>query len=508
MSEEEIYHRTYLPDGPYEQPCDNGCHATPKPPSLSSQFGQLPSWAVPPGASQSPAKPAPPTSFTPQKYKSSQRRFRAYSYTGSNLADLYIVEKLDQNLPAYATPFEIKYSKLIGHAGGWDPVVDQNRQVVGHVGTISGGAMIVPQDSPNHGADLDKALADEVPVYVDSEVPSGWRRFYNDDVKFQVMTGIDGEVVIRVATYYNGLEDTLQLDDMIFIGAGVAKLVASAGRRILKSISRRVVQGLAALSFDGASMEVLQNALKRFAAKKAAAKAASAYIPQTGMPQGHFNAFSAAAKEQNVIAVVRNTNPASVKLIEQGCPGKPMHFKFNTSPSSGIVMAEKEADVAIAHAQRHFVVEADLVARRPVPGQMLNGKPVMEELPLSNPFWKLEKGQVIDPMLKKPVVGDYDLMGVIDPAAPGRNIALVASNGVPKADISSPIVKRFGASVNGKMDMPRVLHGAQDQFADFRKGATAFMPDGTVRYLPTEENVRQFYSKLGRQTIKGSYGPR
>ena len=27
-------------------------------------------------------------------------------------------------------------------------------------------------------------------------------------------------------------------------------------------------------------------------------------------------------------------------------------------------------------------------------------------------------------------------------------------------------------------------------------------------YLPTEENVRQFYAKLGRQTIKGSYGPR
>ena len=119
MSDEEIYHRTYLPDGPYEQPCDNGCHATPKPPSLSSQFGQLPSWAVPPGASQSPAKPAPPTPFTPQKYKSSQRRYRAYSYTGSNLADLYIVEKLDQYFPAYATPFEIKNSKLIGHAGGW-----------------------------------------------------------------------------------------------------------------------------------------------------------------------------------------------------------------------------------------------------------------------------------------------------------------------------------------------------------------------------------------------------
>jgi len=55
--------------------------------------------------------------------------------------------------------------------------------------------------------------------------------------------------------------------------------------------------------------------------------------------------------------------------------------------------------------------------------------------------------------------------------------------------------------------MPRVLHGAQDQYAGFRKGATAFFPDGTVVYMDTEEEVKAFYDAVGRQPIKGSYAP-
>ena len=49
--------------------------------------------------------------------------------------------------------------------------------------------------------------------------------------------------------------------------------------------------------------------------------------------------------------------------------------------------------------------------------------------------------------------------------------------------------------------MPRVLHGAQDQYAGFRKGATAFFPDGTVMYMETEEEVKAFYDAVGRQPI-------
>ena len=35
-----------------------------------------------------------------------------------------------------------------------------------------------------------------------------------------------------------------------------------------------------------------------------------------------------------------------------------------------------------------------------------------------DPEWPLEPGQVIHPSQKKPLVGDYDLLGVIDPDAP------------------------------------------------------------------------------------------
>lgn len=148
------------------------------------------------------------------------------------------------------------------------------------------------------------------------------------------------------------------------------------------------------------------------------------------------------------------------------------------------------------------MVERDNIARRVVPQ---NGKPVTQELRLRNAFWKLEPGQVIDPEVQKPLVGDYDLMAVIDPRSPGRNIALVASEGNTLNDVNSPIVRNFSDKVNAKMDRPRVLHGAQDQYAGFRGGATVFLPDGRAFFLPDADAVKEFYELIGRPTIKGSY---
>jgi hypothetical protein len=105
----------------------------------------------------------------------------------------------------------------------------------------------------------------------------------------------------------------------------------------------------------------------------------------------------------------------------------------------------------------------------------------------------------------KPVVGDYDLMGVFSPTAPGRNLTLVSSHGVPRENRTSPVVEQLTQTVNRKFDRPRVLHGAQDQYAGFRKGATAFFPDGTVQYMETEAEVKAFYGSVGRQPITGSY---
>lgn len=48
------------------------------------------------------------------------------------------------------------------------------------------------------------------------------------------------------------------------------------------------------------------------------------------------------------MAVVRNTNTASARLIENGCPGKPLSIKFHTSETTGVVTARTPAEVATA----------------------------------------------------------------------------------------------------------------------------------------------------------------
>jgi hypothetical protein len=136
---------------------------------------------------------------------------------------------------------------------------------------------------------------------------------------------------------------------------------------------------------------------------------------------------------------------------------------------------------------------------------MQNGKRVLEGRQITNPFWTVAPGQLIDPKLMKPLAGDYDLMGVMAPNNPGQNIALVASNGEKIDNVESPIVRRYKDAVNGKLDMPRVHHGAQDQYAGFRGGATVFFPDGRVLYLPDAAAVEEFYNLIGRQTRLGRY---
>jgi hypothetical protein len=232
---------------------------------------------------------------------------------------------------------------------------------------------------------------------------------------------------------------------------------------------------------------------------------ADPYIPESGMPAAHFDAFLKAAQEQQVIAIVRNTNKASVPLIEKGCPGKPLDIKFHTNEATGVVTAANATEIKHARDLGYLVVDKDLVARGAASPA---GKPT--ELKLSNAFWKVAPGQVIDAALKKPLVGDYDLMGVAKPSNPGQNIALVASEGKTLKDVSSPIVRRFAEHVNGKLDRPRVLHGAQDQFAGFRGGATAFLPSGKAVFLADDAAVKDFYEQLGRQTRVGKYdtGPK
>ena len=223
------------------------------------------------------------------------------------------------------------------------------------------------------------------------------------------------------------------------------------------------------------------------------------YLPSTGMTPGHFASFQAAAQELGLIVIVRNTNPRSTPWIAKGYPPKPMTIKCHTSETTGKVTAANPAEVAECRAAGFYVIDKDGIAqRRPndaLPMRFVFHTPEMNE-----------EGQVIDPAQKKALVGDYDLMGVVDPAAKGRCITLMWSNGVRAYDFTSPDVDRVRAAVNRRLDQPRVLHGPQDLFADFPKGgAAAFLPNGFVWELKDQQSIRGFYELINRQTIAGSY---
>jgi hypothetical protein len=228
-----------------------------------------------------------------------------------------------------------------------------------------------------------------------------------------------------------------------------------------------------------------------------------AYIRESGMTASHFKVVQQVAQLQQVIAIVRNTNTASTPLIEKGCPAKPLTIKeSHTDAKTGVVTAANPEEMETAYQVGYFVVDADHVARREV---VESDRVVKQELTIDRPFWSVAPGQIIDPKLKKPLVGDYDIHGVIDPKNPGQNIALIVKDKVRVSNVESPIVRRFRTMVNQMLDQDRMLHGAQDQFAGFRGGATVFMPDGSVEFLPSQVEVEAFYERIRRQTIKGKY---
>jgi hypothetical protein len=126
------------------------------------------------------------------------------------------------------------------------------------------------------------------------------------------------------------------------------------------------------------------------------------------------------------------------------------------------------------------------------------------ELKLQNPFWRVERGQVIDPKLRKPLVGDYDLHSVFSPDSPGQNLAKIYDEGEVE-DVTSPIVEEFRKVVNALLDQERVFHGAQDQFGGCRGGATIFLPNGNTAYLPDDQTVKDFFKWIGREPFTGRY---
>jgi hypothetical protein len=224
-----------------------------------------------------------------------------------------------------------------------------------------------------------------------------------------------------------------------------------------------------------------------------------AYLPSSGITPAHFAVFRSVAQQLNRIIIVRNTNTKSTMWIAKGYPPKPKNLEFlHTSARTGKVTVEGEDEKHKARREGFYVIDADGVARRQ-PHEALQ-----KRFPFNTAEMN-ESGQVIDPIRQQALVGDYDLMGVIDNDAKGRVLALHSVNGMAVANRTNPDVTRVMNALNSRMDQPRVMHGPQDLYKSFRGACTAFLPSGTVWELTTEQAVREFYKNIGRPTITGAH---
>jgi hypothetical protein len=330
-------------------------------------------------------------------------------------------------------------------------------------------------------------------------------------------------------TYECELERTLFMVDFMFLFIDIMSLGTSAIARkaAIKVLRVGMAARRAARSMKGASQAFIKSAqatakagrlfLQAPKLARAAPKAVSwtkrakfgKFFSESGMLEKHFHAaqeaVDAMAKEgKEVYVLFRPTNVKSVKWIEKGFPPKGLNLKVKTSKTTGIVTAaQKQYDEVW---KEGFYVINDIGGDHAIAAKMVGGK--IEKFKIAKSDWPFEIGQVIDPKSKKPFVGDYDLLGVIDAKATGRNLTDV-SKGVK--DFSDPLVTNFRKRFNGKLDQPRSLHGPQEKLLHdeygglLDEGAVLFRPGQQAAFLPDGAAVNQFYSEIGRPTIMGSH---
>jgi hypothetical protein len=456
------------------------------------------------------------------------RMYRAFVLKGNKLQPIDILRRRDQRFVDYATEWERQYSILATDKGKYTPVLDENLTVIGHTGSFTGNYFAdtiiateafsrKPNSQNEHYADdLSALIKGEYRVFVHDRrktPPAGWSylNIATTEHKFEAVTGINGEVIDSVRSNTGFLEEVAYSPaDLLSFGKLIVTLGAKIGSKVAKTLMRKAIARRAAKTLDGPTISVAKEAAEKMAKEVSEQEAKlifkgiklkKGYDPRMGVPEEHFLAMVEAAKEAHVIAIFRSNKKAAIELIRKGAHGKPMWAKFKTSAETGVLTAKTQADVAIAHANGHFTIGPDGLASRMI---MKNGKPHMEVLKIDKPFWKTETGQVIAPD-GKPIVGDYDLLGVAPIKSPGRNINVVPEDAA-YGDWTGPDVIKYQKAVNGRMKEPRVLHGAQDGYGGNPKymgltddTAYAVFPDGRTVILEGKKAQQEFYDALGRQ---------
>lgn len=446
-------------------------------------------------------------------YDPSQTTYRVLRMCAGNLVSVRVIEQLGQDFASHSTEWERRFSSLAvpGRSRiNAQPVLDQNYLAVGYIATVRGDYIYESAyHRQNWSGDqypyrVDEFVAAGLPLYVDNKDPGGeWLRWGTCDDYHTVLIAIDGEVLARLGGGVVGIETVdCWLLDLVTVGGAVANIGKAVVKKSVQALTRKATKSSSTKVLTGRTREAAKRLVATTGRK---IPRPGRFFKETGMPRNHFRAMQASSRETGMIAIVRNTNPKSVPLIQKGCPAKPLPIKANTDPMTGVVTLKTKDEIRAAVREGYYVVDVDGVARRTI---MKNGKVTIDELKLDSPFWQVRPNQVIvGGKPPKPMTGDYDLMGVVDPKALGRNVALVAKDGKKLVDVSGPNVTKFKSAINAKLDQNRVMHGAQDQFAAFRGGATVFYPDGRTVLLKSAKDVEDFYKTIGRQTRKGSYNP-
>ncbi len=454
------------------------------------------------------------------------RKYPAARLAGGQLENLEILARKDQIFSDYATDWEKRWSSLVNPANRFIPVLDEDFTVVGHYGEIVGCHrcdVIIPQQVAarnrlpgqvalyNSIADM---LACDIRIFIHSYTvspPAGWERVMvgSTEENFRIITNINGEVMCGFVRSVGFLESpAFDPIDLIDIGRLIGAIGVKIGGKVLKTLMRKTVTKEVVRVLDGptiivakeAAEKIFKDAPEGFRMSLTGIKLGKGYDPRMGIPPEHLDAMIAAAKEANVIPIFRANKAAAIPWIRQGAHGKPMWAKFKTSSETGILTAKNAGEAAAANMNGYYVVGADGIARKMVK----KGDKMVAEVIEIHPQWKPQPGQVYAPD-GKPVVGDYDLLGVAPLKSPGRNINAVPDD-LAYGDWTGPDVKRFLREVNKRMDEDRVLHGAQDGYGGNPKymgltddTAYAVFPDGSTYVMEGRKAQEAFYAALGRQ---------
>ncbi|WP_425615982.1 hypothetical protein NA78x_005920 [Anatilimnocola sp. NA78] len=463
------------------------------------------------------AAPAPKAA---QPHVTPGQRHHAYFSDGDQLTPTVIEEKQGQSFSKYATDWEKAKSKLVSSNNEYIPIVDKDLVVIGHYGHANAEELQIPEGlvrGEGRIGNMDQALArtdvyvvlphrtksDSGSSYISGYTKKGYSQFLSDWEKFAVQADIEGIVITAQGLpSINGQAVPVDYSpvDLIDGAWAILRIAFKVGTKMaMKTIIKRGAKS--------ATKTAAKKTVKKTADDIIDLVFSRGYDARMGIPEEHLPLLVAAAKETDSIAIFRANKSAAKNLIRDGSPGKPKIFQFKTDAKTGVLTAQTADDIALVKQHGYFLVEEGGIARR-----YQGGKVVEEFTPTPTAHWTVEKNQVIDFQSKKPIVGDYDLLGVAPMKSKGSNVAGVPDD-VKSGDWTGPHVEAYKNAANQQLGHPpRVLHGAQDQYGGdaehiglTKDTAYAIFPDGRIHIMDNREAQQRFYDYLGRKPQGQSY---